>query len=438
MNQVVAKFGGSSMANPERVAEVVISHPEQRYIVVSAPGASAGNDLKLTEELIEYATLSDKSSPKAKVFQEKVLDRFDQIYSMLPPSQLAELRDVSYKNLNVENQTPEYIATLGEVFSAQYFTRLIGAVALDSPIWFYNNELNRQATREEIRRRHGSVAHLHKPIVVPGFFGYDHNKAVRTLGRGGSDRTAVLIATALGFDHQNWTDVDGVYSANPKAIKRAYSLEEITRAEVREGAHGGNGVFQGDAIVDMEDTKIGIQVLNTFNPCARGTSIVERREINPEQPLIATSSRDLLVFDTVDLGMANKPGYLARILSLAESLGISIEHAPAAHDAVMLTCSENVDRNQLETLREEAEKRLISTNGQVTIGEKAVVYAIGEALKDEVVAMKVEAKVISLLLGRGLSYKAIVSHAHSPSLAYLVDKDQRLPVEQAIYDGFLR
>ena len=437
MSEIVAKFGGTSMANPEIVANIVENNPEQRYIVVSAPGAPSIDALKVTEMLISRSTLSNSRSDAVKSLEDRIIARFDSAYSGLDQADRSTLKDKLYTGLK-NSATPEQYQALGERFSSLYFARLIGGVAVDSPIVFTRQELDRDLTRSAITKMARRCIGERRKIIVPGFFGYEKESAIRLLQRGGSDRTAMLISASLGLDNENWTDVDGIYTANPKNIHTARQIPIITRSEVLEGAHGGSEVFQGDAIVDGDGVDFNIEVKNTFNPNGPSTQIVQERTLDSRYPVVAVSSRNLKTLDVHDLEMANKPGYLAKILDVVEDLGISIEHVPANHTSVMLTFSESEGkRGDMIHLEKEVRKGLIAMSGKVTLQNKAVVYVIGEALRNPVVAMAITGKTITALQDNNLAYLADISLPNSSSLAFLVDETERRDIERIAHDNLV-
>lgn len=439
MSEIVAKFGGTSMARPELVANIIREEPDIRYVVVSAAGKRHEDDISVTKRLIKYASLANKTDCQARDLQEEVVEHIDSPYGMLPYRERKELRDYAYRNIRRADQTAEYYIGLGETASAQYFAQLIGSmVVTPHPIHFYGAELNRPATKDAIRRTDARFSRVTGPLVVPGFIGVDEHNRTQLLGWGGSDRTAILIAAALGLSHYNFTDVDGIYSANPKEILTPRLLDVVTYDEVREGAHGGSEVLQGDSMIDLDGADVEITVRNTFNPSAPGTRVVKSRPVDPLRPILAVSSRPLNELRIVDKGMANQKGYVRRVLSDAEELRLSFEHMPASQDAVTLTFSEGVGLAPLNRLAENARKRALSPEADVSVLQKAVVYVIGEGLRDPRVASRTLGKLLAKLDDSALYQEAVVSHASSPSMALVVDRDSRRAVQGVIYENFIR
>ena len=438
MSEIVAKFGGTSMAQPEIVADIVLSDTDRRYIVVSAPGRTEESGLKVTDLLIKYGQEIIKKAETSEL-HDVIVDRFDLAFSAIDTTKKSKLRDKLSGLLSMRVGTPEYYASLGERVSAEYFAEMIDGEFVDSPIRFKNGVIDRQATRQSILTVDKNIReNTNRPLIIPGFYGYEPNATIQLLGRGGSDRTAVILSETLNLDNENWTDVDGVFNADPREIKDAKVIPVLTRAEVREGAHGGSGVLQGDCIVDANGTDFAITLRNTFNLSADGTRILASRMVDPNRPVVAVSSRDLSEVHITDLGMADSAGYLGRILHEAGALGLSAEHFPVAQDSTTITFSRGSSSEDIRCFASAVEKNLLSKYGEITVDEdKAVVYVVGEALRERSISNPVLRRIIHGLGRRSLYFDDIVSNYRSPSLALLVDRVDRADVQRAIFDEFL-
>lgn len=469
---LVAKYGGSSMAQPEAVAAIMAANPQQRLGIVSAPGISDDFDIKLTDILYYHGAYSLGIDPRKVLMDNKVLDKLDKRYGAYPDTDkptiiaddVVDQFDTVFKGLNAEkrsffrglvyrqlmdphenNRNLAYYASRGEYLSYRYFAALVdGHTVSDDLIRFRDDKLDRQATREAI----GLVAanglfQDGRPTIYPGFMGTDQNGIVRLLGRGGSDRTQALTMDGLGWDGENWTDVDGIYSADPRDVETASVLTEATREEIREGAHGGSGVLHGDTILDLEKCMATITVRNTFNPGAPGTRVVadrtflRDRQLDPDNPIVAVSGRALMELRVHDPGMADKAGYIAALLHRTGELGINIEHLPASQDRATITFHEATDAAALEELKRSVEFHAVSTNPAVQILEKGVVYVIGEELRSPEVITRTLGRIGTFMTSNGMAFEAAVSHPESPSLALLVNRETVRPLVAALHAEFI-
>src|SRR6185436_14063471 len=134
----------------------------------------------------------------------------------------------------------------------------------------------------------GALAVINR-VVVPGFYGSDAQGNIKLFPRGGSDRTGAILASTLRMTYGNWTDRPGIYTADPRTVPDAKVIEELSRAEVREGAHGGSGILQGDALIDLNGSEVLTIVRDTFNPELPGTRIVPKRKANVGESIVALS-----------------------------------------------------------------------------------------------------------------------------------------------------
>lgn len=435
----VAKFGGSSMAKPETVGQIIENRPDQVIIVTSAPGTDENTNEKMTDTLYAYSSLLNKNDPRALIVLDEIVSRYDSLYSSLDSSDRSDLRDsVASALTSPFNKSEAYIVSRGEFFSALYLATLIGLEMEYPQIKFDKNGMvNRNETHAAIQ--HQVLSSNSNRLIIPGFFGEDEiTGELMLLPRGGSDRTGALYASSFDWTYENWTDQDGIFSADPRIISTARFISELTRSEVREGAHGGSGVLQGDTIVDLNGSNLEVNVRNTFNLDNPGTKVLPSRHSNSSEPIVAVSGRKLISISVEDLGMADAKGYVARLVGRAAALGMSIEHMPAAQDAMSFTMHDETSTQQLDEFKTYATSQSISKGSRVEIQNKGVVYAVGESLRDPRIATKVLGKISLLLCSLGLSFDAVVSHPNSPSLAFLVHQEDILPVLVAIHEEFIK
>lgn len=430
---VVAKYGGTSMAQPEIVAKIVQANPSQKIIVCSAPGKSPSEKRKVTDLLIDLVKLKSKSQPTNDKIAE-ILKRFDQITADLSEEFVNEFSKKLEKDLS-ESQNPNFIISRGEYYSAWAFSNRINYEFIDAKDIFYfqaDDDIDRTKTKSNIEN-----LDLHKrKAVIPGFYGGDNEGNIFLFGRGGSDRSGAILAASLDADYENWTDVDGIMSGDPEAVKNPKILSELTYEEVREGAHGGTGVLMGDSILDLEYGKGDVILRNTFNLDSSGTRIKKSRNYDEEYPVVALSARsDLLALTIHDLGMRDSKGYLAKILSILAQENISIEHMPTAQDSITITFhNEDID---LEKLKEKFDGISVSPSATCDISECGVVYLVGESLRQPISQHKVMIKALRELDACKIHVWAIVAHPDSPSVAVIIDQADAKKAEQTLHNSLI-
>ena len=208
---IVAKFGGTSMADANQIRKVakITASDEYGIVVVSAPGKRFKDDIKMTDLLYNFA--KDK-------------DAYSLIYS-----RLKEIED----NLGIDNEASEHflinkdkyfnakinredlIASRGEYYSAWIFSKFTNRVFLDTaPLIDIDENGNVISTSYE---KISKAIDKSKRYVAPGFFGSDKNGNIKTFSRGGSDITGSIFACAVNASvYENWTDVSGIKAADPR------------------------------------------------------------------------------------------------------------------------------------------------------------------------------------------------------------------------------
>lgn len=277
---IVCKFGGSSVASASQIAKVkaIIEQDDARsVVVVSAPGRREKGDEKVTD-LLYRCNAAVRAGGSCREIFAQVADRYLSIMKDLKISSRslkAELDDV---RLRIDaGSGPDYAASRGEYLSARMIARYLGFTFLDTEGLVI---LKSDGTIDP--RTYDAIARAVKPgkkYVVPGFYGSNVEGKIRTFARGGSDITGSIFAKALQADtYENWTDVSGVFEANPAIVPQAKPVRVMTYREVRELSGVGAGVFQEEAIEPVFGTAIPINVRNTNRPEDAGTMIVPSRE----------------------------------------------------------------------------------------------------------------------------------------------------------------
>lgn len=245
----VQKYGGSSVADTERLQNVarrvaaVRERGDDVVVVVSAMG-------KTTDDLL---ALARRVSPAP---DRRELDMLLSVGERISMALLA----MAVKDLG--HDAVSFTGSQSGILTNDDHT---GARIIDVRPYRIQDELAR-----------GRV------VIVAGYQGVSYRQEVTTLGRGGSDTTAVALAAALGADCcEIWSDVDGVFSADPRVVVGARQLAELDHEEMQELARGGAKVLNADAVQFAKDAGIALHCRSTFEPGGRGTVV---RRINPPDP----------------------------------------------------------------------------------------------------------------------------------------------------------
>lgn len=292
---IVCKFGGSSVASTaqlKKVKDIILSDENRQIVIVSAPGKCFKDDVKVTDLLYECNSIVQKNLSCREVFK-KVAERYVEIAKgfKLDVKELNAVLDGVRFNIDAGRGT-DYTASRGEYLSAYLFSQVLGWSFLDTADVIIINPDGTVAPESYDLIKRAIIPG--KKYVIPGFYGATSNGQVKTFSRGGSDITGAIFARALGANlYENWTDVSGIYAADPRLISDARVIPELTYKQVRELSDVGASVFHEEAIAPIYERQIPIQIKNTNKPEDKGTLVV------PE-----TSNTDLI-------GVSGKTGFSA-------------------------------------------------------------------------------------------------------------------------------
>ncbi len=277
---IVAKFGGSSLANAEcfqGVLDIVNNDPRRRVAVPSAPGKEKGGlqSIKITDLLIVCGKLSFRGFSFNNTLG-LIRNRFFGIADGLGidiEKDWEMLENGLLEKRETEAFSVEYAASRGEWLSGKILAKKLGANFVDAAeiMRFQNDgsfdqDLSYQLINEKLK---GS-----ERFVVPGFYGQDRSGRIRTFPRGGSDITGAHLAAALGAHlYENWTDTDGVLTADPKIVPNARTIPYLLIREMATMGYAGAQVFHPHALEPVAEKRIMVNIRNTFNPSNPGTLV---------------------------------------------------------------------------------------------------------------------------------------------------------------------
>ena len=293
MSIIVQKFGGTSVANPERIkaaANIAIKTFNQGYqvvIVVSAMSGETNKLVKLCEEMMPSPELREYDS---------IVSTGEQVTSGLMALSLTNLgfKAKSYSGHQVKIETD----------NAHSKARII----------------NIEDTNLKKDLNNGFIA------VVTGFQGVDKEGNITTLGRGGSDTTAVALAAALKADEcQIYTDVDGIYTTDPRVVPEAKKLKSINFEEMLEMASLGSKVLQTRSVEFAGKYKVKLRVLSSFSPNNEGTEINFEEKKNMEDPIISGIAFNRDEAEVNILGVPDMPGIAYQILGPIAEANIDVD-----------------------------------------------------------------------------------------------------------------
>ena len=293
MALIVQKFGGTSVANPERIKNVakrVARWRAKGHDVIVVPSAMSGE----TNRLLALAKeVSPNPSPREL---DVIASTGEQVTIGLLALALQE------EGLKAKSYTGPQV----KVLTDSTFTK---ARIL---------EIDDKRIRKDLAEGH--------VVVVAGFQGADDEGNITTLGRGGSDTSAVALAAALKADEcQIYTDVDGVYTTDPRVVPEARKLDEITFEEMLEMASLGSKVLQIRSVEFAGKYKVKLRVLSSFEDEGEGTLITVEEEKNMEQPIISGIAFNRDEAKLTVLGVPDRPGIAFQILGPIADANIDVD-----------------------------------------------------------------------------------------------------------------
>ncbi|RIA78056.1 aspartate kinase [Anaeroplasma bactoclasticum] len=331
----VAKFGGSSLSNATQFAKVkniVLSDPKRQIVVCSALGKRDKSDTKITDLLyILHAHL--KFSVPYEDIWDMLYTRFTGVQADLGIDYDIEADLNQLKSELNKSISEEYLVSRGEYLTSKLMASYLGYQWVDAKDllrYNYDGKLDEIQTEKNVNLAFSKYG----KIVVPGFYGAYPNGSVKLLSRGGSDVTGAILAKALNVTvYENWTDVSGVLSADPRLVKNPKAIKEITYAELRELSYMGASVLHEETVFPVQQLNIPINLRNTNEPENPGTTIREVCSDTTQTVTGIAGKKDFCAFNIFKDHMSNEVGFMAKTLAIFKDYEVSIEHVPSGIDS---------------------------------------------------------------------------------------------------------
>ena len=392
----VVKFGGSSLASAaqfKKVGDIIRADKQRAYVVPSAPGKRFNEDTKVTDMLYGCYALAEADKDFAKEL-EAIHDRYKEIIDglKLDLSMDAEFAAIA-ENFKAK-AGKDYAASRGEYLNGIIMAAYLGFEFVDAAkvIRFTDNgEFDAETTHEIMSKYLSQFSRA----VVPGFYGAYEDGRIKTFSRGGSDITGAIVAKAIRADvYENWTDVSGVLTADPRIVKNPAPISVITYKELRELAYMGASVLHEDAIFPVRQENIPINIKNTNAPDDAGTWIVGSTCQKSQYIITGIAGKKGFCAVNIEKDMMNSEiGFGRRVLQAFEDYGISFEHIPSGIDTmtVFVHQDEFIDKEQSvvsaihrlakpDSIDIEADLALIAVVGRGMRAQKGTAATVFKAL----------------------------------------------------------
>ena len=359
---VVAKFGGTSVADAaqiRKVSDIVRNNPERRFIVVSAPGKRYPEDIKVTDLLLNcYEKANAGESFAAEL--EMIRLRFQEIITGLNITfPLDEEISTLEQSLRTEPMR-DYTASRGEYLTAKILAKYLGFTFVD-PAWCVcfdsDGQLNAAMTSRTMR---ASLLPLNRAVIA-GFYGADMIGTIHTFERGGSDITGSLAACAVNADlYENWTDVSGLYAADPRIVENPETVAHMSYRELRTLSYMGASVLHSDAVLAASEMDIPINIRNTNRPQDAGTMIMRHlpRGVT-KNPVTGVSGRKgMSVIQIEKVMVSDGSGFSALMLDILKERALPFEYCLTGIDSITLVIRTDLLESCKEDLFDEIKETL--------------------------------------------------------------------------------
>ena len=458
----VLKFGGTSVGSVESILslkKIVEAEQEQVIVVVSALGG-------ITDKLIATSQLAIKGDETWKQEFDAMLQRHhDMVNTIITDTNkrttllatlddlFEQLRSIYYGVFLIHDlsaKTQAAIVSYGERLSSHIVAALIdGGQRFNSRDFIKTvrkqgkHVLDAELTNKQVREAFSSICDntaTGKTIpVVPGFISRDRDTGETTnLGRGGSDYTAAIIAAALNADVlEIWTDVDGFMTADPRVIKTAYTINELSYVEAMELCNFGAKVVYPPTIYPVCIKNIPIKVKNTFNPEHPGTLIKAKIE-DDNKPIKGISSiKGTSLITVTGLSMVGVIGVNRRIFSTLAENGISVfmvSQASSENSTSIGVRDEDAQR-AVEVLNQEFSKEIVTGAMFPMHAESglATIAIVGENMKH---TPGIAGKLFGTLGRSGISVIACAQGASETNISFVVEDKYLRKSLNVLHDSF--
>lgn len=434
---ITAKFGGTSLADASQIrkaAEIIKANPERKYVVASAPGKRYSNDIKVTDLLYscysEFAKGDEYSGTLAKI-KERYADIISELGITFDIS--AEIETIEFE---LKKYPPaDYLASRGEYLNAKIIAQFIGWPFVDAADVIFFDEtgiFDGAKTYPALGEKLKSLPNA----IIPGFYGSTPDGRIKTFSRGGSDITGSIVARSVNADmYENWTDVSGMLSADPRIVDLPSPIEYITYTELRELSYMGASVLHEDAVFPVRKAGIPINIRNTNSPDDNGTLIAASMPKDVKRrPVTGIAGRKGFTSIRVEKSQMNgQTGFGARLLYIFSRNGIPFEHCPTGIDTISVVVNSLMFEAKRDEILREIKNEL--SPDFITIEKNlAVIAVVGEGM---VSARGTAAKIFGALSEGGVNIRMIDQGSDELNIIIGVDESDYETAIKSLYSAMI-
>lgn len=450
LDQVVCKFGGSSLADSTRLKEVtklvklqIARSRKMPVVVLSAMGPST-NELLAAGQRSLCDGVVDTSMVRARAYEAcdaLGLDRRELVDPLLHNLDELLVGVKFIKELSL--RTKDYLVSFGERLSVRIFAahlRLnegLNAVHVDAfdAGFRTNSKFTRadllEVTYANVKDYFDKNIGPDKLAVVTGFIAKDENDNITTLGRGGSDLTASTLGVAIGTSEvQVWKDVDGILSTDPRIVDDAVPIPSISFEEAAEMAFFGAKVLHPIAMLPAMRGNIPVRVKNSYNPDHPGTVIIRSRDFTSNPVTAVSLKKNVQIVDIVSTRMLGAYGFLAEVFKAFAYHKISIDMIATSEVSISMTLDESVcDQEVLSQLKDE-----LSSIAKVSFSEnnKAIVSLVSDSSRSTAVV----GRALSALDSAGVKVLMISQGASKFNISVIIEGSDAQRAVKVVHEEF--
>jgi len=455
----ILKFGGTSVANAQniRLVKHIVSKSkaDKTIVVVSALGG-------ITDLLLKTANLASNQDVSYKTVLKEIEDRhFFTIKELIPIAAQSKVLSKVKSELNtletllegaylIGEITPKLsdkIVSYGELLSSYiisefFIVEKLSCAYVDSRELIKTNDafgkavVNFAVTNENCSTFFESISD--KIVVMAGFIASSMKGNATTLGRGGSDYTAAIVASAMNAEVlEIWTDVSGMYTANPKLVKQAMAIPHISYEEAMELSHFGAKVLYPPTIQPVLSKGISIVIKNTFDDENEGTLITKTKNAKGRTVRGISHVESIALLSLEGSGMVGIPGISKRffeVLSQAEISVVLITQASSEHSICIGIAEFDADK-AVEVINEAFEYEISLGRIKPTLAEKnlAIIALVGDNMKSH---QGLSGKMFSTLGKNNVNIRAIAQGASERNISAVIVKDDVKKALNTLHEEF--
>ena len=456
----VLKFGGSSVGTPDRIKSLIevlkdyYKRGEKFAVVFSAFGG-------VTDSLIEMSQLAAKGNEKYREKLANFIIRHQEAVKDLLANPLKKqvLKEAAENHKVLENllhgiflvreaspRTMDYVLSFGERNSAFIISNAMLQAGIPSAFLdarqviktdktFGSAKVNFSLTNEKIEEYFSQHPEVQ---VVTGFISSSKGGLTTTLGRGGSDYTAAILAAGLNAEViEIWTDVNGVLTADPRKVRKAFTIPNMTYAEAMEMSHFGAKVIYPPTLQPALEKKIPLYIKNTFNPSFAGTFISEEKDTNGHAVKGISSVNQIALLTLQGSGLFGVPGIASRLFGTLSNASVSvilITQGSSEHSITFAVAPRDAKKAQRSVSKEfgyEMEKGIVEQIKAET--DLSVVAIIGENMRFR---PGIAGRMFQALGKNGVNVIAIAQGSSELNISTVVKREDETKAMNALHESF--